>query len=127
MKCLLPHYSQCVLALCLTVGLSACDGQDQPQSTGPDASAVAGASESTKSICEEVCSAADQIQSQACGETEFATHSECYVQCVSRYLDYPNCKDDFDDSNECVRDAVCNAQTECKGAVVFAAACMQVS
>jgi hypothetical protein len=107
------------------VAAVACSNDDSTQTSGPDPAALATAPEAVKTICEQVCTAADQIRSKGCGSTEFASHSECYAQCVSRYLDYPNCSSAFDESNSCVRDAVCNAQTQCVGGIVMAAACMQ--
>ncbi|HEY5955945.1 MAG TPA: hypothetical protein VIV60_05305 [Polyangiaceae bacterium] len=118
--------SQLQRLIIIAIAVAACLAcSDDENASGPDPAKLAAAPDSTKLICEQVCSAADEIRKKSCGATEFPTHSECYAQCVSRYLDYPNCVEDFDASNECVRDAICNAQSQCIGAVVLAAACMQ--
>lgn len=106
-------------------GLSACSGDDETQGKHYDAAAIEAAPTEAKTQCERACSAADQVRAQKCGETEFATHSECYTQCVGRYLDHPECSDAFDSANTCIGDAVCSAQTECVFDMISAVACMQ--
>lgn len=115
----------------LTLGFAAigcgCSGDDQNESAGPDPARIEAAPDSTKSICEQVCITADEMRAKDCGTTEFANYSQCYAECVVRYLDYPDCQEDFDQSNECVIDALCRAATLCTGDIIMAAACMQVS
>ncbi|MEI9952507.1 MAG: hypothetical protein WDO74_26890 [Pseudomonadota bacterium] len=117
---------RCIFWACLLAGLPSCGGGDDSSPNGTlDAATIAAAPQSTKNICERVCTAADQIRSAGCGTTEFSSHAECYAQCVSRYLSHAKCKDAFDESNNCIIDAGCSAQTQCIGQIIFAAACLQ--
>jgi hypothetical protein len=112
------------LWVCLALALPNCGGGSDSNGA-PDAAAIAAAPQATKDICERVCSAADMIRTSACGSVEFSSHAECYRQCVSRYLTYPSCKEDFDDSNNCAIDEGCNYQTSCRSLIIFAAVCLQ--
>ncbi len=91
-----------------------------------DPAAIQAAPQTTKDICEQTCTAADLVRSKGCGSTEFGSHSECYQQCVSRYLSHERCKETFDDSNNCLIDAGCSYETQCRGQIIVAAACLQV-
>lgn len=127
MKYLSSKHWLVLLTLGCVTAFSGCSGDEQSDAASDDPARIEAAPESTKRLCEESCTALDEIRAKACGTAEFATHSACYAGCVTRYLDYPGCRDDFDQTNECIRDAVCSAGTLCVGDVIMAAACMQVS
>jgi hypothetical protein len=118
------YLAHCTLWGCLATGLSGCGGGETTNGA-PDPALIAAAPQATKDICERTCTAADLVRSKSCGTTEFSSHSECYGQCVSRYLSHEKCKDDFDGSNNCVIDAGCSYQTQCIGQLILAAACLQ--
>ncbi len=118
---------RCTFWLCLLAGLPSCGGGDDSSSNGILApAAIQAAPQTTKDICEQTCTAADLVRSKGCGSTEFGSHSECYQQCVSRYLSHERCKETFDDSNNCLIDAGCSYETQCRGQIIVAAACLQV-
>jgi|SRR6188768_271079 len=110
--------------LSCVIGLAGCGaGSDSNETIDP--AAIAAAPQATKDICERVCSAADLVRSSGCGSTEFSNHTECYQQCVHRYLTHAKCKQDFDDASRCEIDEGCNYETQCRSEIVFAAACLQ--
>ena len=117
------YLGRCVFSICLAGGLASCG--DDSGSNGVDPAVIAAAPQATKDICERTCTAADQVRAKNCGTTEFSSHSECYEQCVDRYLKHANCKDDFDSANNCLIDSGCNYQTQCPGQIIVAAACLQ--
>ncbi|HMA95096.1 MAG TPA: hypothetical protein VKP30_20535 [Polyangiaceae bacterium] len=112
--------------LVLAHGMFGCSSEDeQSQRSRYDTAAIEAAPAQTKALCDEVCTATDQIRHQGCGATTPITHFECYAICVDRYLDHPECADALDAANACVRDKVCMAQTECSLDMVSAMACME--
>jgi hypothetical protein len=115
------------IALLFSLMLLACGGDDATSGSKYDAAEIEAAPLEAKTTCEAACAAADQIRSQSCGQTEFSTHEKCYIECVGRYLSYPSCSSDFDEANHCIADEICEAQTVCSGAIVMAAACMQIT
>ena len=118
------HVGRGVLWVCWLLGPVSCGGGSDTNG-GLDPAAIAAAPQPTKDICERVCTAADLVRSSSCGSVEFSSHTECYQQCVTRYLNHTNCKQDFDDSNNCAIDAGCNYETECRSSIIFAAVCLQ--
>jgi len=125
-KISLGHVGRWALWVCWALGLPGCGGESDSNG-GLDPAAIAAAPQTTKDICERVCSAADLVRSKACGTVEFSSHSECYQQCVTRYLRHESCKSDFDDSNNCIIDQGCSAETQCRSEIIFAAICLQTT
>jgi hypothetical protein len=115
------------VAIVFSFTLLSCGGDHAASGSNYDAAEIEAAPVEVKTTCDAACTAADQIRSQSCGQTEFPTHQKCYVECVGRYLTYPSCSSDFDEANHCIADEVCEAQTYCSGAIAMAAACMQVT
>jgi hypothetical protein len=110
-----------VLGLLTMLWLSACGGGDKP--AGIDRAKVDAAPQKFKDTCEAVCTSADTIRSQGCGQVEYSTHEACYLHCVDDYLDLPACESSFDEANGCLTQYVCQAATMCLGQLMVAAQC----
>jgi|GEM_PF-3520782 len=122
-KTSLGRLGQCLIWVGSAAALASCGDSDA--STSLDPAVLAAAPQATKDICERTCTAADLVRSKGCGTTEFSSHSECYQQCVNRYLSHEKCKETFDAANNCLIDSGCSYQSQCTGQIIVAAACLQ--
>ena len=101
--------------------LAACgDGDD---TAGIDRTKVDAAPQKYKDACQSVCTTADTVRSQGCGQVQYPTHDSCYLHCVDDYLRLPQCESIFDDANDCLNQYVCQAANECLAVVMVAAGC----
>lgn len=91
--------------------------------SGIDRTKVDAAPQKYKDACETICTTADAVRRQGCGQVEYATHDDCYLHCVDDYLRLPQCESIFDDAFACMNQYVCEAATRCTGQVIVAMAC----
>ncbi len=109
------------LFVVVSFSLCACGGGDKPD--GIDRAKVDAAPQKYKDTCEGVCTSADSIRSQGCGQTEYSTHEDCYLHCVDDYLNRPQCESAFDEAYACLNQYLCQAATMCIGQLIVAAQC----
>ena len=110
------------LATFAMLSLAACGGGGD-ETSGIDRAKVDAAPQKYKDSCQAVCTTADNVRSQNCGQVQYATHDACYLHCVDDYLRLPQCETIFDDADACLNQYVCEAATKCVAQVVVAAAC----
>ena len=65
------------------LSFSACGGDDE--TAGIDRTKVDAAPQGFNDTCQAICTTADEVRRQGCGQVQYSSHEACYLHCVDDY------------------------------------------